>query len=171
MEGGNGSSVELLSATEKETLCRIHKGSFKCGCCMQEESLENSVMEETCDSESVMDSDGTTASFNSHFAVGFNELDRLFIADDEQSTTSSTEDLSEEIYCCGEVGEPIAESCFEYLQKASDEELGIPSNPLRVGDDILKPTVFDLDFDVDGCTPKMADQDQSYYFWLSCLRS
>ncbi|GLJ44598.1 hypothetical protein SUGI_0937360 [Cryptomeria japonica] len=104
--------------------------------------------------EESFDSDGTTASSNSHFAGGLNELDRLFIADDEQCTTSSREDLSEEVYWCGEVGKPIAESCFEYLHKASDEELGIPSNPLRIGDDILKPTVFGLDFDEDSCRKK-----------------
>ncbi|GLJ44594.1 hypothetical protein SUGI_0937250 [Cryptomeria japonica] len=124
----------------------------------------NHFMEETCDSEALWDSGG-----DCFLSDRFNELDRLFIADDAQSTTSNTscmEDLDEKEYKCREFGDPIPQNYIQYLAKASDDELGLPPNLDGFADEMLQGNDMDLDFDVERSERKVDDS----HFWLSLLQ-
>ncbi|GLJ44600.1 hypothetical protein SUGI_0937380 [Cryptomeria japonica] len=143
-----------------ETCCVIHKCSEH-GFFMEKEKKQKLLMmEETCDSDSVLAPDG----FSSFDCLGgFNELDDMFVADDAESTTSNDsciENLSEEKHCIESL------SYMQYLDKASDDELGLPPNPHGGIDCLVQPNYQDLDFTLHG-----SDEEDDKLFWLSFLGS
>lgn len=135
-------------------------------------------MEETCDSDSCLNSEISY----SHFGrVNKSGQCQLFIADDAQSTTSNSscvEDWDEDCEEENHAESPGLMSYMNYLQHASDDDLGLPPNPkedqMKLGfcgdGDLVQTMDLDLDFDVDLNEGKAENHEDDTLFWLSFLR-
>lgn len=166
------------------TYCRnvsdcFHKSEFHCSFI---QAPNDDFLEETCDSDSYLNPEKKSCS---HSGKVNNKLGQcqIFIADDAQSTTSTTscvEDWNDE---CeeGDHAESIGlMSYINYLQNASDDDLGLPPNPkdevdqMQVGfsgdGDLVQTMDLDLDFDVDFNEGKAENHEDDTLFWLSFLR-
>jgi len=141
-------------------------------------AANDDFMEETCDSDSYLNSEN---SYSHSSRVNNSGQWQLFIADDAQSSTSNSscvEDWNEE---CeeGDNAESVGlTSYMNYLQNASDDDLGLPPNPkddqIQLGfcgnGDLVKTMDLDLDFDVDLNEGKAESPEDDTLFWLSFLR-
>lgn len=159
--------------------CFHNKSEFHCSFI---HAPNDDFLEETCDSDSYLNPETNSCS---HSGKVNNKLGlcQIFIADDAQSTTSTTscvEDWNDE---CeeGDQAESIGlMSYINYLQNASDDDLGLPPNPknevdqMQVGfsgdGDLVQTMDLDLDFDVDFNEGKAESHEDDTLFWLSFLR-
>jgi hypothetical protein len=106
----------------------------------------------------------------------------LFIADDAQSTTSDSgcvDDWSAECEEVDHAADSIGlKSYMNYLQSASDDDLGLPPNLKEdqtklgfCGDgDLVQTMDLDFDLDVDLIEGKAENHEDDSLFWLSFLR-
>lgn len=167
------------------TYCRnvsdcFNKSDFHCSFFP---AANDDFVEETCDSDSYLNPEKNSCSHSGKVNKKLGQC-QLFIADDAQSTTSNSscvEDWNQE---CeeGNHAESIGlTSYINYLQNASDDDLGLPPNPkddddkMQVGfsgdGDLVQTMDLDLEFDVDFNEGKAeSDHEDDTLFWLSFLR-